>query len=68
MVGALKCFYCLVCLFDEMCILEVVRDGVDGKWKEKKKSRTCNRFPERNGEGLLFGSIPGPRWATRWPI
>ena len=35
----LKCFYCLVCLGDEVCGLEVVRDEMDGKWIEKKKSR-----------------------------
>ena len=46
---ALKCFYCLVYLCDEMCGLEVVRDGMDRKWIKKKNSGnwvSCSKFSE----------------------
>ena len=60
---ALKCFSFLVCLCDEMCGLDVLRDDMDEKQIE---GSYCKRVS--GGEtvrGLLFALIPGPRWATR---
>ena len=48
----LKCFYYLVCLFDEMCGLEVVRDGVDGNGMRRSQEPVTG-FRRRNDEGAF---------------